>query len=114
MRVAAIQSLHADAGQRVFDFLKITTDDGLVGRSEYNESAARTGCSGARRCSCRHPELNADRPVLAAIRDHAMEPFELLSVEIDTRSPEALAYIPRSAPWTWPSSTRRGTGWRSP
>jgi hypothetical protein len=38
MKIAAVESLHADAGQRAFDFLKITTDDGLVGWSEYNES----------------------------------------------------------------------------
>ena len=36
MKIAKIESLHADAGQRNFDFLKITTDDGLVGWSEYN------------------------------------------------------------------------------
>ena len=28
MKIATIESLHADAGQRNFDFLKITTDDG--------------------------------------------------------------------------------------
>jgi L-alanine-DL-glutamate epimerase-like enolase superfamily enzyme len=38
MKIAKIESLHADAGQRNFDFLKITTDDGLVGWSEYNEA----------------------------------------------------------------------------
>ena len=38
MKIAKIETLHADAGQRNFDFLKITTDDGLVGWSEYNES----------------------------------------------------------------------------
>lgn len=43
MRVAAIECLHADAGHRNFDFLKITTDDGLVGWSEYNESFGGKG-----------------------------------------------------------------------
>jgi hypothetical protein len=38
MKIATVESLHADAGQRNFDFLKITTDDGLVGWREYNES----------------------------------------------------------------------------
>ncbi len=45
MKIARIESLHADAGQRTFDFLKITTDDGLVGWSEYNESFGGPGVS---------------------------------------------------------------------
>jgi len=45
MKIARIESLHADAGQRTFDFLKITTDDGLVGWSEYNESFGGLGVS---------------------------------------------------------------------
>ena len=45
MKIAKIESLHADAGQRNFDFLKITTDDGLVGWSEYNESFGGVGVS---------------------------------------------------------------------
>jgi galactonate dehydratase len=36
MKIAKVESLHADAGSRNFDFLKITTDTGLVGWSEYN------------------------------------------------------------------------------
>jgi L-alanine-DL-glutamate epimerase-like enolase superfamily enzyme len=45
MKIATIESLHADAGQRNFDFLKITTDDGLVGWAEYNESFGGPGVS---------------------------------------------------------------------
>lgn len=45
MKIAKIESLHADAGQRNFDFLKLTTDDGLVGWSEYNESFGGAGVS---------------------------------------------------------------------
>ncbi len=45
MKIASVESLHADAGQRNFDFLKITTDDGLVGWSEYNESFGGPGVS---------------------------------------------------------------------
>src|SRR5438034_462734 len=45
MKIARVESLHADAGQRNFDFLKITTDDGLVGWSEYNESFGGVGVS---------------------------------------------------------------------
>jgi galactonate dehydratase len=43
MRIAKVESLHADAGRRNFDFLKITTDEGLVGWSEYNESFGGVG-----------------------------------------------------------------------
>src|SRR5439155_1036133 len=46
MKIARLESLHADAGQRNSDFLKITTDDGLVGWSEYNESFGGAGVSG--------------------------------------------------------------------
>ena len=45
MKIAAIESLHADAGGRNFDFLKVTTDTGLVGWSEYNESFGGPGLS---------------------------------------------------------------------
>jgi L-alanine-DL-glutamate epimerase-like enolase superfamily enzyme len=40
-----VEHLHADAGQRNFDFLKISTDEGLVGWSEYNESFGGLGVS---------------------------------------------------------------------
>jgi galactonate dehydratase len=45
MKIATVESLHADAGWRAFDFLKITTDSGLVGWSEYNESFGGAGLS---------------------------------------------------------------------
>jgi galactonate dehydratase len=45
MKIARVEHLHADAGQRNFDFLKLTTDDGLVGWSEYNESFGGLGVS---------------------------------------------------------------------
>ena len=45
MKITAVESLHADAGQRTFDFLKISTDDGIVGWSEYNESFGGPGVS---------------------------------------------------------------------
>lgn len=47
MKIADIKSLHADAGGRAFDFLKITADDGLVGWSEFNESFGGLGVSSA-------------------------------------------------------------------
>ena len=43
MRIAKIEDLHADGGWRVFSFLKVVTDDGLVGWSEYNETSWNPG-----------------------------------------------------------------------
>jgi galactonate dehydratase len=43
MKVARIEDMHADAGWRTFSFLKITTDDGLVGWSEYTEADGSKG-----------------------------------------------------------------------
>ncbi len=45
MKIRAIESLHCDAGWRNFSFLKISTDEGLVGYSEYNESYGSPGLS---------------------------------------------------------------------
>ena len=45
MRITNIECLHADAGFRNFDFLKITTDEEIVGWSEYNESFGGMGVS---------------------------------------------------------------------
>src|SRR6266403_2868795 len=45
MKIARIDDLHCDARWRVFSFLKITTDDGIVGWSEYNESFGSPGLS---------------------------------------------------------------------
>src|SRR5215472_15151444 len=43
MKISRIVDLHADAGWRVLSFLKIETDAGLVGWSEYNESYGSKG-----------------------------------------------------------------------
>ncbi len=45
MKITAIESLHCDAGWRNFSFLKISTDEGLIGYSEYNESYGSPGLS---------------------------------------------------------------------
>jgi len=45
MKIERIEHLHADAGDRNFDFLKVVTDDGLVGWSEYNETFGGLGVS---------------------------------------------------------------------
>lgn len=38
MKITTIESLHADGGWRSLDFHKISTDEGIVGWTEYNES----------------------------------------------------------------------------
>jgi galactonate dehydratase len=43
MRIERIEDLHCDAGWRVWSFVKITTSDGVVGWSEYNESYGSMG-----------------------------------------------------------------------
>lgn len=47
MKITAIETLRADAGWRMFSFLKMSTDSGIVGWSEYNESFGSPGLSGA-------------------------------------------------------------------
>lgn len=43
MRIVSIEDLHCDAGWRVWSFLKVTTDQGVIGWSEYNESYGSKG-----------------------------------------------------------------------
>jgi galactonate dehydratase len=45
MKITHIETLQADAAWRMFSFLKITTDDGIIGWSEFNESFGSTGLS---------------------------------------------------------------------
>ncbi|MGH7092473.1 MAG: mandelate racemase/muconate lactonizing enzyme family protein [Stellaceae bacterium] len=46
MKIAKLETLHCDAGWRVNSFLKVTTDDGLVGWSEYMEGYGAQGLTG--------------------------------------------------------------------
>ena len=43
MKVTALESLHCDAGWRNYHFLKLTTDEGIVGWSEYDEGFGSPG-----------------------------------------------------------------------
>ncbi len=43
MKITGCRTLHCDAGWRNFSFLKLQTDDDLVGISEYNESYGSKG-----------------------------------------------------------------------
>jgi len=46
VKIAKLETLHCDAGWRVNSFLKVTTDDGLVGWSEYMEGYGAQGLTG--------------------------------------------------------------------
>jgi galactonate dehydratase len=63
MRIAKVEDLHCDAGWRVWSFLKITTDDGVVGWSEYNESYGSQGLSAVIRKLAEHLIGMDPRPV---------------------------------------------------
>jgi len=45
MKVTRIETLRCDAGWRILSFLKVMTDEGIVGWSEYNESFGSAGLS---------------------------------------------------------------------
>jgi integrase len=42
MRIRSVETMQANAGWRIFFCLKVTTDDGLVGWSEFNETFGST------------------------------------------------------------------------
>jgi L-alanine-DL-glutamate epimerase-like enolase superfamily enzyme len=46
MKITKIEDLHCDAGWRVNSFLKVTTDEGIVGWSEYMEGYGAPGLTG--------------------------------------------------------------------
>ncbi len=45
MKVTAIETLHCDSGWRNYHFLKLSTDEGVVGWSEYDEGFGSPGVS---------------------------------------------------------------------
>ena len=45
MKIVNVETFQADAGWRMFSFLKIVTDDGIIGWSEFNESFGSVGLS---------------------------------------------------------------------
>ena len=46
MKLTGYETLHCDAGWRTFSFLKLTTDEGITGISEFNEGYGSPGLSG--------------------------------------------------------------------
>ena len=63
MKIARIDDLHCDAGWRNWSFLKITSDDGAVGWSEYNECYGSGGLTGVIRKLAGHLVGLDPRPV---------------------------------------------------
>ena len=45
MKIERVETFQADAGWRMFSFLKVTTSDGIIGWSEFNESFGSIGLS---------------------------------------------------------------------
>jgi L-alanine-DL-glutamate epimerase-like enolase superfamily enzyme len=47
MKVTGIETLHCDGGWRNYSFVKLTTDEGIVGWSEYDEGLGSPGVTAA-------------------------------------------------------------------
>jgi hypothetical protein len=47
MKVTGIETLHCDGGWRNYSFVKLTTDEGIVGWSEYDEGFGSPGVTAA-------------------------------------------------------------------
>ena len=45
MKIVKLEDFHADGGWRTLSFLKLTTDEGLVGWSEFNDGFGAGGCA---------------------------------------------------------------------
>jgi galactonate dehydratase len=45
MKIERVETFQADAGWRMFSFLKVSTDEGIIGWSEFNESFGSLGLS---------------------------------------------------------------------
>ena len=63
MKITHIEDLHCDAGWREFSFLKIETDAGITGWSEYNESYGSKGLTAVIKGLARHLIGVDPRPV---------------------------------------------------
>ena len=63
MKITGFEILHADGGWRVLSFLKVTTDEGVTGWSEFNESYGSAGLSAVIRALSEHLVGLDPRPV---------------------------------------------------
>src|SRR6266446_1296961 len=85
MKVKGYEIFKCDAGWRTFSFLKITTADGIIGWSEYNESFGSPGPSGV---------IEAMMPGVIG-----MDPMdiELVNAVLATRSTQSRGGVVRQA-----------------
>ena len=68
MKIAALETLHCDAGWRNYHFLKLVTDQGIVGWSEFDDGFSWSGVSAVIQ---RLSERIVGQPVSAHERIHA-------------------------------------------
>ena len=68
MKIRSYEIFRCDAGWRLFSFLKLVTDSGPVGWSEYNESFGSPGLSGVihRAVACPAQVWTEPSPALTA------------------------------------------------
>jgi galactonate dehydratase len=85
MKVTKIETLRCDAGWRMFSFLKVMTDEGIVGWSEFNESFGSGGLADV---------ITALSPVVI---DKDPRDIELINSHIRTRTIQSRGGINRQA-----------------
>jgi galactonate dehydratase len=85
MKIRTFETFECDAGWRTFSFLKVTTDDGVVGWSEYNQSFGSPGLTSA---------IEALMPAL--IGSNPMQ-IELANAVLSTKSVQSRGGVVRQA-----------------
>ena len=103
-KIRSVETLAADAGFRNYYFVKITTEDGIVGWSEYDEGFGAPASA---------PPSRSSRLASSASRSAITSGSTRSSIRSRGRPPAA------SLPWRWaPSRTRFSTPrprrWASP
>ena len=72
MKIERVETFQADAGWRMFSFLKVTTDDGIIGWSEFNESFGSIGLSDVIRGLVARADRHATRAATSRSRSTCM------------------------------------------
>ena len=85
MKIKSYETFNCDAGWRTFSFLKLVTDAGLVGWSEYNESFGSPGLSGV---------IDALMPNVIGMDPMALE---LINAVLATKSTQSRGGVVRQA-----------------
>ena len=107
MKIAKIEDLHCDAGWRDFSFLKITTDDGLIGWSEYNEGYGSAGLTAVIRRMAQSLIGHDPRPI-----ERIMTTFYAITRQAPGGIPERIASSANLRRSVLPSPDDRGLGLR--